>query len=1180
MKLIVIITLIALILIIAAPVSSESHSVTQGMAIPLITGGYNIGEINSSACDYALTWEGANTFNVKAADYYNESGVSISSQSGNYNLSLCWKPYSVYSLSGSEITSSHDGLSFSLGFGVGDSMFLYQNLTTRVNLVHFRYSTHISLGIFWIGEVPYVTVTNASGEFMYHPSLLSAHLSGSTTTITGKYYDLNVSLHNATAQGYICRINSKGKFSSLYQVSTGGISFDPNTMSRPVYDKDLSVFVMPSEGGSIYSLNPWTHRIEKLLSFNHTISYVFSSGSNIYMVSSRSSGVDIIRIDDRSLNSTVSHYNITGHYFISSYHGYLHIFSPDLIQNLSSGKLTDISFRQYSQNGMFFEESSLDSLEYFIYCNNTMHVFRITSGRAIDVMNYTGIQEIREEGYGMDGPEVEIGFNYSSMYLLASGRSVAFHQSMMSEEDVYMEKNTSGAVLINGTDYTSLPLSLLGFSGNLTHGIAWNSDAFYLYGKFVEREGLNVTWHNDTIRHSGFLNFTIRSNTSYSASMNISGITDKINDSGSFYLNLTALPTGRYEFTVDVENSGGLLFAGNGFLDVDNSIPRESFNRSISSGVYNGESLLLSVNDTAGIRGIKLDLPGYTFSTNESSISFKIPSYSTKKSIGISITVTDGFNYSTESLFNASYYTEAVGSIAINIHNLEMINHRIFNITISGRIWNMSYFQVWMTNLSSSSSHLWNTTGRLELDLHDGNYSYEVSVKFITGNSLEVSSGVIDVNSRKPVVNISGLEERYYSRLRDSTNRSFNITLRSTMSGEWNVRITGPDQEWVELSSRNTTFTISSGMISSFTTSTGMYNVSGKFTSFNNFTEQCSDSFYMNNSLPEIHNGYTFYTNRSMANITGMHILPAGYNISLEYGNTMLENGTFEMAMQGNYTVNATIRNSAMAFETDKIIIIYSSDAPPVRIPGFNGTVDDGREVNLTIESSWIPVSRISVSTGLNYSINSSILTLEFNRDGLFNFTVGILNLCGDFNNRTYQVNVLSFPSIKGITVQYDQSFRFLSGEAYVEGYNLGSVQYTWLDNGVVISRGRCANFTLDQGSNHLSVLVISTAGSDYRNFTLFAVGAKMVAAAASSGIVILAYIFVPLKFNQVEIGNIILQNDGITVRRLVRILRKKHFSRKRFVLVLERMQKGGMIRLGKDLNGDDCIKVMKLKKK
>ncbi len=1180
MKLITIITLIILIALMGSPTNSSISHNTIKYAGSMVDDQYTIKEINSIACDYSFKWTGSTSFLIHAGDYYNSSGVDIFSSNDQYNFNLCWKPYSVYALSEVEIRSYHSGFYFSLNFGVKDSMYLFDNISGVNNITKFQDSKDIGMGIYWNGSRPYVAINKKDGEFIFSPPVSETPYLNSSVTMAGNYYSLNVSMLNSSPLKSLNPLIRDNKFSNLYQINTGSIQFAQSKTVHPVYDKTLSIFIMPSQNGNVYTLNPFNHRMEKIYNYTTSFNEVFQWNNYVYMICFLQKTMAVLKINESDLNIKLATYNASGHYFISMYHGAPHIFFRYYFENLSSGKITDISYSHFPSSESFYEQSTSNSLQYFIYENNRIQDLIIKSDQVMEERNFTHIQSFFQIGYGNNGPIMEAKFNNSSTYIILDRKYLSFENITMYQGGIYMESNLSETLLINGSYFSSLPIPMSGFSGNLSHGIAWSSNSFYLYGNFLPEGVLNLTWKNEVIRHSGYLNFTVLSNTSYRIKLNISMIGIYYSDSGSFFLNLSGTFTGRYIFSVTAENSQGLIFSAHGHLYIDNSIANISFNRSLSKGVFKGESILISATDSAGISQLKMEMHGEEITTNLSSINFTVPDLSSYDYLNFTVSVKDKFNFTTIFPIVVKYYGERNISFRSNIHNGDIINHNLINVAVYSREGNISYFTILFKNLTSLKTYSFQTSGNEEINLSNGKYYYEIFAVFIPGNRKEMENGTIVVNSQHPSLQILGLHRKYFSHITDSPDRFFNATLQSSMNGTWYVKIIGPGSSSISMAYSNRTFVIPSIKIYNFTSPTGVYRIFGNFTSFNGFNNNCTALFVMNNTLPDMNNSYVVYTNHSIINLSEKLNFPKGYYIQLRDDGEIMSNYTVEMNNQGNHTLDLKVLNKAMAYCTSNITVVYSRERPEITVSGFKATIYNRTSISLAIRSSWIPMKNIRVNTSMNYSLSFNKLNIFFHRDGLFNFTISVENMCGNYNSETYEMNVFSFPYITHMKIEYRESFQNFNGQIYISGYHLDRLKVLWIVDGKEVKSGREVNSTLQPGMNSICVQVQYSGGIRYENLSILAIPMYAIMGGTSLMAILFIYRFVPLRFSLLDLGQLIINSDGMTVRKLTKIIRKKHFSKRRFNLALKKLKNAGYIRLGKDLNGDDCIKVVKHKKK
>ncbi|MGP6207058.1 hypothetical protein ACNF42_03360 [Cuniculiplasma sp. SKW3] len=1179
MKLMTLITLIVLILLMGLPTQIQfSHSVAGANA--MVENQYIIKEINSTACDYSITWKNSSQFSVQAGDYYNVSGVSINSQNDQYNLSLCWKPFSVYSLSEMEIKSYHLHSFFVLYFGVKDHMYIFSNSSGSLNVTKFQEGSHITMGIYWDGSKPYVVIENNAGQFLFRPPVIETKVNCSSLLLTGNYYFMNVSLLRPVQLNSLNSLNLLNKFRELDQINTNSIQFAGSNRVHPLYDRTLSIFIMPSQDGNIYAFNPWNHRIEEIYNRSTIFNNVFSYQNYAYMISSSQNSMQLLKINESNLNITSSTYNMTGTYFVSMYHNYPHIFFRYYFENLSSGKITDIDFSNIQPNGSFFEVSSVNSINYFVYNNSILHKLILKGNEVTNEINFTHIDSIIQIGYSNGGPVMEVKFNSTQIFMIANSKEIIFKNATMYEGGLYMENNISQTLLLNGSSFSILPIPMNGFSGSLSHGIVWSENSFYLYGNFIQRGLINLSWKNETIRYSGFLNFTVQSNTSYTIDLDISQLGQYYSDSGAFFLNVSRAMTGKYVFEVTAENLEGLVFSDSGYFYIDNSIPNISFNRSLSHGVYGGESISILARDLAGVREMGIHMNGKWSMVNGSSLNFTIPDLFKGNTLNFTISVKDVFNYTTNYSISVSYYGERGFTFGVNIHNGEIINHNLFNFRIYSKGGNISYFLITFQNNTSDRKQSFKTTGSIDVNLSNGEYYYCISAIFKAGNSQYMGNGTIIVNSEHPVIRITGLQKKYFSHIQDSTNRSFNVTLNSSMNGIWNVRIVDPKGQWISMESSNRTFVIPVNEIYNFTSNSGLYTIYGNFTSFNGFKSNSTSYFIMDNILPDTGTSFYIYTNQSLINISKCLVLPTGYDILLTNSGNILRNYSFRMKDQGNYTLSMKIINKAMAYETYNITIVYSTEKPSFRVNGLKNNIYNRTQLQVNVSSSGIPIKKIYVNTSLNYRISSNEITFFFQRDGSYKFTINVQNLCGNYNNETYHINIFSFPYITNMKIRYRENFQNFHGVVYIYGYHLKQLNVSWIINGKFDSNRSTVNLTLPPGIDELCVVVHFKGGSKYENLSIFSIPEYGFLLGISSAIIIIIYRYVPFRFSQIELGQLIMNSDGITVRKLNRIIKRKHFSKRRFKIVMEKLKNSGYIRTGKDLNGDDCIKIVKLKKK
>ncbi len=1179
MKLIAIITLITIFVLLAPGSEVFQYGMATSPSTEIHLGNYLINPVNSSACDYSLHLYNNSSLNVRAADYYNISGIKMESPSGNYSFEISWQPYYVYSLSEAKIFIVHNGVQFALHFGVEDGMYIYENSTTMNGIYPFREGIIYGFNIWWLNNSPYIEISNGINIFLYRPQTKPATVDSNFIILEGHYYNINLTLRNPVNFNFIDPSSDYKSYPHITEILknsnlTGDVSF-----IHPFLDRTLNLFILPDRNGTIYALNPETHILTTVEVTGKPFNYSFSYGNTIYFISYHYNSFNILFLNQSDLKSKVLTYNISGDPEVAVYHSDLYAFSQNYVLNLTNNNISFLS-GNFPQDERFLGVHICEYPEYYFMGKNWLSNYIIRNGHLTEYMNYTNLHHFTILNEGSSGMSLEMEFNHSEVYLISSENMISSINITYVDGQSLMERVMSQSYIIKNSDYIEIPDSISGFAGNFSSGIVWSSDgSFYLYGSFSSSGNLSISWHIPIIRYAGFFNISITSQTSYIAALRIGNLTYMKNNSGDFFLNLSSYATGKYIFNISVSDEQGLFAERQGYIIVDNSVPKILLNN-ISNGVFAGEHLQVQAIDSAGIKSINVDVNGQMFSGNQSTLNFTIPYFESTRNITIFIKVTDDFNFSTSTSIYAPFYYEHVGRVFLNIHNNEIINKTYFNVTVNGNYSNISCFILNFTNLSSNSEMSFSLGEVSQIYLPDGTYSYQLYALFIPGNREEIENGTLRIDNKKPDIHIGGTGKEFYSLLKSSLNRSFNISFTSNMNGTWNINITGPDGTHINYVANGRYFNISSDQISYFLKLSGKYMISAQFISFNNYKANSSSEFFMENLLPQVRDKYVIYTNKTDVSIDINSSLNSSYHFLYLFNKKIIKNNTINLNFTGNYTVQVEIYNKAMAFERTSVEIIYSNETPEITLENFTERIENGYEANYTVNSGWIPIENLSVRTDLNYSITSNKLRLFFNRDGNYTFSIYVINLCGNRFQKNFSLSVQSIPLIWSISVSYIQRFSNFYGKVNVYGYVLKNLSIQWFDNGRISGKGNALKISMPAGTNHIEVEVVLGNIVKYGNITIFSIPmSTLIFISLPLGALIL-FLFLPWNSSQIMAANIILNNNGATLKKLKKIARRKHIGAKTLESALKKLENGGILKIGSDLNGENCIKILKSKKK
>ncbi len=1131
-------------------------------------------------------------FYISGSNYYNTSGIYFSTDTDNLSINLSWNENESYSMTESYFKASYEGQSISGCFGLkyGSYISIIQGKNVD-KLVRLSQNTFYKLSFIYSGKYV-IFMINRMNMLCYSNSFMSNSdqkiSKNINLTIQGYYYNLlfqKPALQHSRITIYQ-PINNPDAVQLKHQILNTEVGKDKDLL----YDEETGIYFFVRNNNSIVEYNIESN-ITKLIyrsSENYIMTAVSDSKDTYWLLRNETdSEYCIAELNNSDLfmnfekvpetpsgkfgtviiNNVLSFYNQTevtnafNHQVELSYSNHI------------IGSLTVVGISQY------------EDTKYIYYRNKTtLLLLNQNDSKILEFGNFHSISNFTEEN-GQLICGVSFTTNPESYYYpelnVISKKAINF----MDKDEVGLTYEGSMDIL-NLSTYTQ---SFYQYNGNLSYVfsgsyISNSYNSFYFY-TFNNSGHVNLKINvpkNQLFSPDGYFNFTVTGTCSFESNVSISGISMEGKNKSSYNMNLSSLNSGSYIYTLQILTGSLYYLVYTGTVKVDSSFPTLTFVHSIKNGVFSGEILWSKYYDSAGITRISVDGVNSTINYLNSTVSFFIPLYFKSEYIQFEISFRDKYNVSRSIKIKLKYYNEKGSGLFPDISQNQIFSSNKFNITLYGNGNNVSHILLVVRNGSFSKTLNFTSDRKsIHLNLSNGDYSLSTYDLFAAGNTVFEGTVNFTVLSENLRVKDNNTVKNFYSFYGNSKNDSFHFHFSANIEGIWTVKgYHDATNVFSEMVHEENLWLNSSGIRNIF-----RYNGTTVFylnySSINNHNYSSKLNINVNNSIPYFITKSYYYTNTSILNLS--KAFSSNGRIYYYQNGKMREfNGSIYLNHSGNFSFKFTIWSSSMNHISHFIWIKFNTSTPEFRLNGFSGVLLKSPSLKLRVAPDGNShISKVFLILNDREIIEKNLsFTIHFTQDGAYNFTLKIMDRCGNINTTAYFLNVTYYPLIRSIGVSYRMFFQSLVAQSVISGDNTSAMGIRWYINGNYVSSGVYENTSLPVGLDHVSIKVRYGNITKYYGFTVISLSSYFFIPLPIAVFAIYALRNFPVNTNSEALLNTIFSEDDSPLKEVIRRLRRKHFSRKlirkSFNLLLER----NLIKISPDPDGKPRLEILTNNKK
>ncbi|MHB1439436.1 MAG: hypothetical protein ACYCSO_04780 [Cuniculiplasma sp.] len=1158
--------------------------------------GIHMGLVNSSAEYFDSNLNLSNysfPFYVSGQNYYNRSGIYFTSRSSNISLNLSWNENESYSMTESSFNISYEGRFILGNFGLKDgSGLLIGSKGSKTKILTMGQNTFYNISFYFEGSTVLIMV-NRNSQMLYYgafkPGIANICSEEINATITGNYYNIifNCPRVGVGISEYNHFINSP-EYSPLSRKFT---NISAGVEKGFVCDRALGIYLGIKNKDSIVEYNPQSNESRVIFHWSTWNVVQSAMGKNLSYWLIKKVGEEEYSVVG-IYNENLSVINLGLSYDLGTHRG-LFIYK-------SSAAIYSNEKAFFANNGTIIKNySNLASENYNIlgvYVKNEIPMFLFHYGKNISVLDdltgkltyymepETVVNQTLQDGTTLLG--ISFMSNESNIYYPELGVSTILPLLNIGNGNLAFRDSRESLALMNGTTGST---HYVRFAGNLTsifvHSyMACSNSTMLLYSSSnFAIPHVNITTEDRYLFSPlGYFNFSIKSSLSFLTTLSIGNKSFKGNNTESFYLNMTDFMTGSYNYVLRIVTEDLYYFTHSGVVQIDNSFPHIHFNENISSGIYSGEKISAIYCDGSGIKNVTVQGMNYDVESGRSTLILHAPDNHRGNNISLSISFIDCYNVKREINLEFRYFLENESEFVSSIFNGEVFNSTTIPVSFSGSFQNLSFIFLHVENLKENRSFnftFYNYSGKICLP--EGRYIMKEYGVYRAGNSVLLDMENFTILTEKLSVNINAQEHNFYSFTGNSMNNTFNYSLQSNINGTWSVRMLFYSSLIYHKEFQNRLMHLDARKLKGLLKLNGTYTIYFNFTSINGYFYSSSSKMNVNNSIPSYEGRSIFYINSSSLNISSYLSHSLRYEIE--------KNGTYEnfsglitLKQQGTFLFNILMWSNSMNHNSNNITVVYSKSKPSISINNWHNQWNKSSRMTFTLlYGKTISITEMKISGGGKITGEGhGNYTLLFNEDGIYNLTIGEIDVCGNRNGTELQVNVTAFPYVYSMSVSYTIVFQHLTGHVEVKGYDLSDVNTSWYYEGRTISHGKSINEEIPMGIDHVTAIVKFRNESIIRNITVIGLSPYVLLPPALLILFIIIVKNFPVNNDSTEMINTILGNDDFLLKDIIRELRKKHFPKRKIRMALDLLARKNMVRILSDPDGKPRLEIIVNNKK
>ncbi len=676
---------------------------------------------------------------------------------------------------------------------------------------------------------------------------------------------------------------------------------------------------------------------------------------------------------------------------------------------------------------------------------------------------------------------------------------------------------------------------------------------------------------NLLLRGNSTIDLPVNSTSPYTTTLSIDGEIFRSN-SPLVHVNTSSIPSGNYTSVISIGNLQGFLLNASVLARVDHYSPLFTLSAGNYSYVSNGSVIYYNITDPWMIKILSASYDGKTLNLNSTGYvnlsGIDVPGY-----VYLNFTARDCFGYE----FHFSYVLDG-----------EVISKENFTTSLrSGNIsasyenisWtNLSWAQYYVVKVGSADSII--HSNFTMLNLNEGNQTVSLYGVSFSGQTVLLRSAWINVIGYPPLLNLVLPVINCYSFFGNSPNNSLDIDAWTNITSTIMVKVI---HQGVTLFSMK--FSDSANF--SFGPEDPVFSINGNYTVLVNATSPSGTfavrSFFLrvNNTIPSAPE----LPQALYSNTTTLHMSLPGiyrYSVILTSGNfTGTENfSTGNMSVlfpyiNERYTVTVWRYSDSGNSNYSSVVALAYDFRPEISLRASSSTLIASPFVNLTYSLSdpVPPATVLLMENGRsveNLSTASGNVDVHLESNGIYNFTIMALDLCGNFNmSENVTIQNLYFSDVTSASIGSSSLFSAWEFTAGLEGVITPEVQVQWYVNGKYAGKSTVLSVDLPIGRSSIELVVLFDGRSYASRTTVENYGYLPLVAPASAFLCWIALFAFYGKRSDEQITALIMGSMGKPLKEVSRKAARTGYNRLAFRRTLNRLKSHHRIAVLDDPDGN-----------
>lgn len=1193
--LIVIIEILTPIGILPSHISAKdiSQSAIPDGAVASIS---TIGFINSTAKNFCTNYDTTSSgqmFNVSGRNYDILTGTYMATNSSSLCVPVKWNENNSFTFTETYVNISYGNFRTHGEFGIrSNSTFLLCQENGKSIGFNFQQNKEFYMFIQYVNSSFYFSISSKSQtlrQYILSPChSVDESSTGLNVSFTGYYYHMKMGYPESQFSYKdftppFTSVNYRNVNSSEYY------SAQSINISHSISCEQSGAYVVQTNNHTLIYYNSVTNRSKIFYSTQDKICYDASSSVDTsWLMKNGSSDYCLLNLnlETGKFNSTKLYYQ--GQKLLgleSTEYGLLTPSNAGIFDiNCSDHEITcfyknNFQNSSYKVDGLCCCEGNL----FLISASNSSA--RVTNIGDNHTETYQNIGKVDVHMQSSGLITAGIAINGSQSLFLYPGMITLTNREILSSSPhsfVYRNSmNSIGAECRNTTFFVDIQGKYIGVMNTTIFSSCGNAIKFYNYG-MINHTSLKLTHSSDYLfKPSGTFNFTLKGGIPYNSSLEICNRTLNLKNETSAYLNLSFLKSGSYQYTLSVETETLYYATSSGYLTVDNSYPEIKFLQDVFQGVYGGEHLKGTIIDNAGVLNTTVNVNGVAHHFSGTCVILAVP-YVKSSIFNISYSVIDGYDVIRNGTLSMPYYNETTTNLKVNMGSDQVLNIPNYDFLLSGYVKNYSSIELNLVRDGQEYGHFYFYKNSTKVDLLNGKYSYGMSVLF-KGNRTEcIETGNFSVMSFKPDFNVIAHDHGYYAFYTNSANDTFDYLLQSNVTGSWLETITFNNSTIYSHAKNAYTENISSQSIYDLLHGNGTYVVSIRFTSINNFTFCRKFTLNVSNEIPSFQGKTIFYTNKSSIIIWNYSELDHVKSYILENNKLNPFNGSMEFNRTGYYNLTVKFINKYGSASFRNFSIGYSNITPSIEVYHWKSLLKNNstETISITVKTTFGLKTESVQGKGFTLIAGISNYSLSYHKDGTYHVFIHATGLANNSAEIELNTTVVYFTTLQGISISYTTFFLDFKGTVTLLGNATQRASIQWLSDGKSVGAMDQMNGTFSTGFHTIEVKATYRNQSVEKTFTFFTFSSLLMIPPMVLIIAYPVYGVITANNDNRELIENLASMDDCTMRNVVNVLRKKHFSRKKIMSAVTLMQQKGILKIVSDPDGNKILEIVSKHKK